>query len=261
LTYTLVEHKHTGVNPGMTVRDSLGREWSVKQAPPEGQPPEGPIEVVISRVLSAIGYHQPPVYFLPAFTLKDDWGTRREPGGRFRLKENSLKDRGLWSWQESPLVGTQPYNGLLVTLLLMNSSDLKNNNNTLYEHKLADGSEPWFVVRDLGTALGGTGRFAPRRGDSAAFSRQPFITGVANGFIQFGYRGWHQELVRDRLTRADLAWAGRLLSGLGDRQWAEAFRAGGFTPEAAAPFIAVIKSRISQAVMVGGYRGSAGEGR
>jgi hypothetical protein len=148
-----------------------------------------------------------------------------------------------------------------VTLLLMNSSDLKNNNNTLYEHKLADGSEQWFVVRDLGTALGGTGRFAPRRGDPVAFSSQPFITGVANGFIQFGYRGWHQELVRNRLTRADLAWAGRLLSGLSDRQWAEAFRAGGFTPEAAAPFIAVIKSRISQAVMVGGYRSTAGEGR
>jgi hypothetical protein len=146
-------------------------------------------------------------------------------------------------------------------LLLMNSSDLKNANNTLYEHSGADGSERWFVVRDLGTALGSTGRLAPRRGDAGAFAGQPFMTGVDNGFIQFGYRGWHQELVRDRLTRGDVAWAGRLLSGLGDRQWDEAFRAGGFTPETAAPFIAVIKSRIAQAVMVGGYRETAGEGR
>src|SRR5262245_22465257 len=30
-TYTLVERKHTGVNLGMTVVDSRGREWSVKQ--------------------------------------------------------------------------------------------------------------------------------------------------------------------------------------------------------------------------------------
>ncbi len=80
-TYTLVERKHTGVNPGMTVRDARGREWSVKQAPPERQAEEGPIEVVLSRVLSAIGYHQPPVYFLPAFTLNDDWGTRVNPAG------------------------------------------------------------------------------------------------------------------------------------------------------------------------------------
>jgi hypothetical protein len=28
---------------------------------------ESPVEVVLSRVLSAVGYHQPPIYFLPSF--------------------------------------------------------------------------------------------------------------------------------------------------------------------------------------------------
>ncbi len=260
LTYTLVERKHTGVNPGMTVRDSLGHEWSVKQAPPEGQPPEGPIEVLVSRVLSAIGYHQPPVYFLREFTLADDWGTRREPGGRFRLKDGSLKDRGTWSWQEGPLVGTRPYQGLLVVLLLLNSSDLKNANNTLYEHQRAGGTELWYVVRDLGTALGSTGRLAPRRGDAAAFARQPFITGTAGGFVQFGYRGWHQELVRGRITPADVAWAADLLSRIADRQWDEAFRAGGFTAAASAPFRDVIKRRLNEAANLGAA-GRANEGQ
>jgi len=250
-TYTLVERKHTGVNPGMTVRDPLGREWSVKQAPPEGQPPEGPIEVFVSRVLSAIGYHQPPVYFLREFTLADDWGPHREAGGRFRLKDQSLRDRGTWSWQKSPLVGMRPYQGLLVVLLLLNSSDLKNDNNTLYEHKLADRTELWYVVRDLGTALGSTGRLAPRRGDAAVFARQPFITGTAGGFVQFGYRGWHQELIRGRITPADVAWATALLTRIEDRQWDEAFRAGGFTAVAAAPFLDVIKRRIGDAANLG----------
>ncbi|HEY6892816.1 MAG TPA: hypothetical protein VI258_01510, partial [Rhodanobacteraceae bacterium] len=50
-TYTLVERKHTGINPGMTVRDSKGHKWSVKQAPLDRQASEGPIEVVLSRVL------------------------------------------------------------------------------------------------------------------------------------------------------------------------------------------------------------------
>src|SRR5262245_33847055 len=71
--YTLIERKHTGVNPGMTVRDPQGREWSVKQAYSSGLDPEGPVEVTLSRVLSAVGYHQPPVYFLRSFSLKDDW--------------------------------------------------------------------------------------------------------------------------------------------------------------------------------------------
>lgn len=259
--YTLVEHKHTGVNPGMTVLDPRGREWSVKQAPPEGQPPEGPIEVVVSRVLSAIGYHQPPVYFLPSFTLADDWGTHVEPGGRFRLKDNSLKDRGIWSWQTSPLVGTQPYQGLLVVLLLFNSSDLKNSNNTVYEQRTGDGLERWYVVRDLGTALGGTGRLAPKRGDAAVFAGHPFITGVHDGFVQFGFRGYHQELIRGRITPRDAQWTGHLLARLDDRQWDEAFRAGGFTPAAAAPFIRVIRRRIDQAVRIGGGAGVEGEGR
>ena len=41
---------------GLTVRDSRGRKWSEKQAPPDGEIAEGPTEVVLSRVLSAVGY-------------------------------------------------------------------------------------------------------------------------------------------------------------------------------------------------------------
>ena len=98
---------NSGINPGMTVRDPLGREWSVKQAGAE-TPDEGPVEVALSRILSTVGYHQPPVYYLPSFTLEDDWGTHVEPGGRFRLKLKTLKDRGEWSWQQNPFVGTRP---------------------------------------------------------------------------------------------------------------------------------------------------------
>src|SRR5687767_966497 len=122
--YTLVQLKHSGVNPGMTVRDSEGRDWSVKQSFGDG-PDEGPVEVVLSRVLSAVGYHQPPVYYLRTFTLVDNWGAHVEPGGRFRLKLKALKDRGEWSWQQNPFVDSKPYRGLIVILMLFNSSDLK----------------------------------------------------------------------------------------------------------------------------------------
>ena len=82
--YELVEMKHTGVNLGMTVKDSKGREWSVKQPYPGNLDSEAPVEVVVSRLLSAVGYRQPPVYYLRAFTLKDDFGRHVEVGGRFR---------------------------------------------------------------------------------------------------------------------------------------------------------------------------------
>ena len=244
--YSLVQRKHTGVNPGLTVRDSKGREWSVKQ-PFEASANEGPVEVVMSRVLSAVGYHQPPVYYLPTFTLVDDWGSHVEPGGRFRLKIKALKDRGEWSWQQNPFVGSEPYQGLLVILMLFNSSDLKNNNNTLYEHRSVNGIEHWYVTRDVGTALGTTGRFVPEKGSPGAFERDPFILGVRNGFVEFDYGGWHQELVRGRITPADARWAADLLGRLSDRQWRDAFRAGGFSEPVTARFVGALRRRIDEA--------------
>ena len=148
--------------PGITVRDPQGREWHVKQPPHNEQGAEGPIEVVVSRVLSAVGYHQPPVYFLPSLRVKDAEGTHVEPGGRFRLTAKSIKAVDSWSWQQNPFVGMRPYQGLLVILAMFSSSDIKNENNTLYDVKApGDGPKHWYVVRDLGTALGKTGRLAP----------------------------------------------------------------------------------------------------
>jgi hypothetical protein len=244
-TYTFVEVKHTGVNPGMTVIDSKGREWSVKQASPGGLDNEGPVEVVVSRVLSAIGYHQPPVYYLPAFKLKDDWGTHTEPGGRFRLKEDTLKDVGPWAWEDNPFVGTKPYQGLLVVLMMFNSTDLKNSNNTLYERKNRNRVERWYVVRDTGAALGDTNRFAPRKNHPEAFEQHPFILGVNNGHVDFAYKGWYQKLVRDRITTDDVEWATSLLGQLSERQWRDAFHAAGYEPNVAERFIGKLREKIA----------------
>ena len=89
--YTLVELKHTGVNLGMTVKDSKGREWSVKQPFPGDLDSEAPVEV--ARVAAAVGHRLSPAagVYLPAFTLKDDFGTHVEVGGRFRLEDRSAE--------------------------------------------------------------------------------------------------------------------------------------------------------------------------
>ena len=249
--YTFVQRKQQGTNPGVTVKDPLGREWHVKQPPHNDQGAEGPIEVTLSRVLSAAGYHQPPVYFLSRLSIKDATGTHVEPGGRFRLTEKSIKNTGTWSWQQNPFVGTRPYQGLLVILTMFNSSDIKNENNALYAVK-KHGEEvgQWYVVRDLGTALGETGRLAPQRGDPGIFEREPFITGVKDGFVQFNYRGWHQELLK-QISPGDVAWASELLGRLSDRQWSDAFRAGGYTPALADRFIRRLRQKIAEGRRLG----------
>jgi hypothetical protein len=246
-TYTFIRPKKGGVNPGVIVRDERGRVWHVKQPPRNSQGAEGPVEVLLSRVLSAVGYHQPPVYFLPSFTLSDKSGTRVEPGGRFRLEEPSLTAHGSWAWRQNPFVGTRPYEGLLAILLVFNSWDLKDSNNTIYEMRRGDQVARWYVVRDLGAALGESARLAPRRNNIERFERQRFITGVTNGFVNFTYHGWQPQLVHDAIRVEDVQWAAGLLAGLSDRQWRDAFRAGGYPDDLSERFLRKIKANIAQA--------------
>lgn len=245
-TYTFAHAKTHGVSPGMTIADPEGREWSLKIGD------EGQVEVVVSRVLSALGYHQPPVYYLQHITLTDKHGTGLRPGGRLRAKHDGLKDEGAWSWQQNPFVGTKPYQGLLVLLMILDSSDLKNSNNSLYAlTQPREGATKWYVVRDVGTSLGETGRLDPKRNDPDLFARQKFVKHVRNGLVAFDYRGYHQELFRDRITASDVKWACDLASRLSDRQWADAFRYAGYDDATAARFIATIKRRIAEGRALG----------
>jgi hypothetical protein len=249
--YTLIERKHTGVNLGLTVEDDQGREWSVKQPYPGGLDSEAPVEVTLSRLLSAIGYHQPPVYFLPAFTVKDDFGKHVEVGGRFRLKDKSLKETGVFRWEDNPFVGTRPYQGLIVLMMMFNSTDLKNTNNSLYEYRDGDLVKQWYVARDLGAALGDLNAISPRKNHVESFEQVPFLLGVSNGYVQFAYDSWYKNLVRERITPEDVAWASNLLGRLSDQQWQDAFRAGGYEPATANRFIARLREKIEQGRSLG----------
>ena len=244
--YELVELKHTGVNLGMTVKDSKGREWSVKQPYPGNLDSEAPVEVVVSRLLSAVGYRQPPVYYLPAFTLKDDFGRKVEVGGRFRPKVEGLKEVGAWDWADNPYVGSKEYQGLIVLLVMFNSTDLKNSNNSLYERRDGDLVEQWYVARDVGSALGDTDRFTPRKNHVDSFEKMPFILGVTNGYVDFAYNGWYKNLVRDRIKPEDVAWACNLLGSLSEQQMRDAFRTAGYEPDMASRFIARLREKIQQ---------------
>jgi hypothetical protein len=246
-TFDLVELKHTGVNYGMTVKDSKDREWSVKQPYPGNLDSEANVEVVVSRLLSAVGYHQPPVYYLPSFTLKDDFGRKVEVGGRFRPKLDEMKEIGSWKWDDNPFVGTKEYQGLIVLLTMFNSTDLKDSNNSLYERKEGDFVEQLYVARDVGSAFGDTQRIAPRKNHIESFEKMPFILGVNDrGFVEFAYKGWYHNLTRDRIKPEEVAWAANLIGQLSDRQMQDAFRAGGYEPDVAARFITKIREKAQQ---------------
>ena len=167
------------------------------------------------------------------------------------MKDPSLKDTGEWKWEENPFVGTKPYQGLIVLLTMFNSTDLKNQNNTLYEHRNGDLVEQWYVARDLGAALGDWNPIAPRKSHPETFEQLPFILGTDGGHVQFAYDGWYKNLVRDRISADDVVWASELLGRLSERQWQDAFRAAGYEKATANRFIAKLRQKIDQGKALG----------
>lgn len=112
--------------------------------------------------------------------------------------------------------------------------------------RVGDLVEQWYAVRDAGAALGDTTRWAPRTNHIESFERAPFIVGVNQGHVDFAYKGAHRDLVDDRISPADVAWISNWLGRLSDRQWRDAFRAGGYEPAVAARFIKRLRDKVSQ---------------
>jgi len=230
-----------GYSKGYEVRDDRGLVWSVKLGD------EAQSEVVSSRLLWALGFHQPPAYHVEKWTLSGQttWAGPQSQA-RFRPDLPGMKKVGDWSWHQNPFVGTPPWRGGLVMMVLLNNSDLKPSQNAIYElERPREGAQRWYVVRDLGLSLGRTGLHFPPRNNITEFEHAVFIVGVEGGKVKFNYSGRWKELFRD-LTPADVRWTCERLARLTPRQWDEAFRAAHYRPEVAERFIRRFQQKIAQ---------------
>ena len=252
--FTFVKADRTGHSPGYDLRDQNGIEWSVKLGT------EAQTEVVASRILWAIGYHQVPTYYLSDWSM--DGGPGGHPGpGRFRPALPNAKVVGDWAWKENPFAHTQPFRGLVVANLIINNWDWKSSNNKIYDVLNQDGTgERRYIVRDLGASFGksdapgitrvlGARVAQGNRNNLEDFESQGFIKTVAGDRVEFDYNGIYQHVV-DTVTVDDVVWACRLLARLSDEQWKAAFTAGGYPPDQTARFIAKLKSKIAEGLAI-----------
>lgn len=249
-TYQFVAFKTTGTNPGYDVRDAAGRLWSVKLGI------EAQSEVTSSRILWAMGFHQPATYYLPQFTLSGtEAGTKLQ--ARFRTDVEPWRADGEWSWYANPFVDTQPFRGLIVAQLVLNAWDLKTSNNRIY-----DAADPvrrprrQFMVRDVGASLGqarqfplfallGTRGLQGSKNNIEDFEQQGFITKVDGSRVEFDYRGRNRVLL-NLIRVPDVIWTCQLLARIPDGHWQAAFRAGNYSPAESERFIRKIKEKIEQ---------------
>ena len=223
-----------GYSAGYDIVDPQGRKWDVKTGD-EGQP-----EVVASRLLWAIGYHQPILYFVPEWKLKN--GPVPKPlGGRFRLSSDH-DGIGEWSWSDNPFKGTRELKGLILANLLINNWDLKSSNNKVYSVPTPAGPQRWFVVQDIGASLGKTGWPVGNRNRVEDYERQNFVVGVENGRVQFDYQARHRELLAD-ISSGDVVWIAQLFARITDQQLADAFLAAAIPAATSERYIRKLKSK------------------
>jgi len=92
--YKVIEVKRAGFSMGLTVEGPGQRKWSAKM------PPEASTEVVASRLLWGVGYHQPPIYYVERWNADGAPESNPHLPARFRESKpdlHGLDSEEIWS--------------------------------------------------------------------------------------------------------------------------------------------------------------------
>lgn len=250
--FELIKVEASGASSGYHVRDKNGHQWSVKLGV------EAQSEIAVSRLVWAMGFHQPATYYVPRWTLAQNGVSTEQPGGRFRLTPDHLKKSGTWAWQKNPFVGSEPFGGLVVLMVMVNNWDIKTSNNALFEfEKPNNGAAQWFVVKDLGSSLGRTGMtgtlIGPYRGTKNRledFEKERFIAGLSGDRVILHYRGAaYVPALPDVIRTSHVRWIAERLSRLSDEQWRQAFQAAGYSSNEVDRYVSRLKAKVDEGLL------------
>jgi hypothetical protein len=262
--YKVVKLDTTGFSDGYDVVAPDGRAWDIKVGP------EAQTEVVVSRILWALGYHQPATYYVTGWKLEGTYEDEGEPA-RFRL-ESDHESEGDWEWLDNPFSSTQAFRGLIAINLLLSNWDFKTTNNRIYVSKGADGPVRRYVVQDLGASFGKPrlarsntllallpGRVGTRN-DIDDFEDTKLIREIRGSEVTLDYRGPRGEIL-ETMNVADVIWASELMNRLQDAQLDDAFKAAEYDPALRARFVAKIRAKIREGLALRADARLSNEGR
>jgi len=244
-TYPFLSKDTKWYSWGWKVKDAAGMEWNAKYGP------EAQSEVVASRLLWAVGYHQPPTYYVEYWSLTGSDEDGPKTPCRFRPDLPGRKKAGEWSWYRNPFVGTRPFGGLITLMRMVNNWDLLDRNNIVYElDEPLEGARRWYVVKDVGASLGKTSGLGVlshqgTKNNVEDFEKQDFIKGVDGDRVRFDDAGiLHRDLYKS-VTVADVRWICERLNRLTPEQWKDAFRAARYPDDVADRFIRKFQEKIA----------------
>jgi hypothetical protein len=264
--FDFIEEHTSGSQPCVSVRDARGRRWRVKWGA-EVQP-----ETFAVRLVWACGYFAEVTYYVAAGCIAGADGLSRSasciagPDGRFSDARFELDDPAVlklfdehsWSWTDNPFVGSRELAGLRVLSMLLSNWDNKDqrdvargSNTAIYVHRVSRWQrEAQYLIADWGGSMGRWGVTPVTRGrwDPEAFAAQTpqFVTGVVNGYVQFGFAGQRTADARQSIHVDHVAWLCGYLGRITDAQLREGLRASGAAPAEADSFASSLRARITQ---------------
>jgi hypothetical protein len=262
--FTFVEEHSAGSQPCVAVRDARHRLWRVKWGH-EAKP-----ESFAVRVAWACGFFAEVTHYVSEGTIEQVGDLSRaraciDEQGRFADARFELEDRTVrmlfeehsWSWDDNPFVGTKQFSGLKMVTMLLSNWDTKDrrdvargSNTAIFEVRTPWGREARYLIADWGGTMGKWGSNVVARGrwDAAGFEAQTanFVTGVRDGWINFGYQGQRTTEIARHITVEHAAWFYRYARRLREPALRQALVACGATEEEAQVFSRALVERIRQ---------------
>ncbi len=263
--FRFLEEHHTGSQPCVAVRDARNRRWRVKWGY-EARP-----EAFAVRIAAALGYFAEVTHYVAEGIIEGASGLSRardcvqEDGtfteARFELEDRSVRmlfNEHSWAWDDNPFVGTSQLNGLKIVNMLLSNWDTKDrrdvsrgSNTAIFEYRTSRWSrEACYLITDWGGAMGrwGTNVVSRGRWDPEGFEAQTahFVTGVRDGWVNFGYQGQRTGEIARGISVADVAWFYEYARRLTLASVRTGLLTCGATEEEATRFAAAIIERVRQ---------------
>jgi hypothetical protein len=263
--FQFIEEHTSGSQPCISVRDAPGHRWRVKWGG------EVHSETFAVRLAWACGYFSEVTYFVKAGDIHGASDLRRarvciEPDGtfcdaRFELDDPDVRklfEEHSWAWDDNPFIGTPELNGLKIVVMLLSNWDTKDrrdvargSNTAIFEHRRSGWPrEARYLLTDWGGSMGKWGSNIATRGrwDPDGFEQQTpqYVTGVKDGWVQFGYVGQRTADVARNISISDVRWFAPYLSRLDEAFLRQALLASGATDNEAERFTHALLARIEQ---------------
>ena len=224
--------------------DPTSREWSAKF------PPEAPTEVVASRLLWGIGYHQPPIYYLAEWQAEKATSPNPQLPARFREKDARLP-RPRDATAPGRTTRTRSSARAQLNGLLVAAGDARQLGSQGRAERASTRSRSRSKARGAGTSRATSAR---RSAAPACSTRRAATRGLRADAVH--HRRRQRPRARSTIAagttccsttsrRPTCAGSASGCQRSRDAQWHDAFRAGGYPPADRRPFHPPARSRRS----------------